>query len=60
MKQQMIELIRPYIDPYQVARLGLVDDIIDPRETRDVLITGLEMTADKVVERPWRKHDVPP
>jgi acetyl-CoA carboxylase carboxyltransferase component len=60
MKQQMIEMIRPYIDPYQVARLGLVDDIIDPRETRDVLITGLEMTADKVVERPWRKHDVPP
>ncbi len=60
MKAQMIEVIRPYIDPYQVARLGLVDEIIDPRETRDVLIAGLEMTAGKVVERPWRKHDVPP
>ncbi|MCP4872846.1 MAG: acyl-CoA carboxylase subunit beta [Proteobacteria bacterium] len=60
MKAQMIAMIEPYIDPYQVARLGLVDEIIDPRETRDVLITGLELTANKVIERPWRRHDVPP
>ncbi len=60
MKNQMKELIKPYIEPYQPARRGLIDDVIDPRETRNVLITGLEMTRDKVVERPWRKHDVPP
>ncbi|MEE2830248.1 MAG: acyl-CoA carboxylase subunit beta [Myxococcota bacterium] len=60
MKEQLMDVIRPYIEVYQVARRGLVDEVIDPRETRDVLITGLEMTRDKVVERPWRRHDVPP
>ncbi len=60
MKQQLMEVIRPYIDVYQVARRGLVDEVIDPRETRDVLITGLQMSRDKSVERPWRKHDIPP
>ena len=48
MKAQMKELIKPYIEPYQPARRGLIDDVIDPRETRNVLITGLEMTKDKV------------
>ena len=59
-KEQMIQLIRPYIEPYQVARRGLVDEVIDPRETRNVLITGLELTRDKTVERPWRRHGVSP
>ena len=60
MKEQLMGLIRPYIDPYQVARRGLIDEVIDPRETRNVLITGLELTRNKHVERPWRRHDVPP
>ncbi len=59
-RAQMVEMIRPYIDLYEVARLGLVDEVIDPRETRWVLAQGLEMTRDKVVERPWRRHDVIP
>jgi len=60
MRQQMIEVIKGYITPEAVARRALVDDIIDPRETRNVLITGLEMTRNKVVERPWRRHLVTP
>jgi acetyl-CoA carboxylase carboxyltransferase component len=60
MKAQMIEAIKGYITPYQVARRGLVDDVIDPRETRNVLITGLEMTRNKHVERPARRHLVTP
>jgi acetyl-CoA carboxylase carboxyltransferase component len=59
-KAQMRSLIMPYISPYQPARRGLIDDVIDPRETRNVLIAGLELTANKTVERPWRRHDVPP
>jgi acetyl-CoA carboxylase carboxyltransferase component len=38
----------------------LIDDVIDPRETRPTIIRGLRMAADKKVERPWRKHGVMP
>lgn len=59
-REQMLGAIRPYIDIYKSAGWGYVDDIIDPRETRSVLARGLEMSANKVVERPWRKHGVSP
>ena len=47
MKAQLVEMIKGYITPYQVARLGLVDEVIDPRETRNQLIRGLEVTRNK-------------
>ncbi|MFC1918146.1 acyl-CoA carboxylase subunit beta [Chloroflexota bacterium] len=34
----------------------LVDDIIEPGETRPRLIKALEMTVGKKEERPWKKH----
>jgi len=60
MKAQMIEVIKGYITPEAVAHRAFIDDIIDPRETRDVLITGLQMSRNKQVERPWRRHLVTP
>ena len=60
MRAQMIEVIKGYITPEAVASRALIDDIIDPRETRNVLITGLEMTRNKHIERPWRRHLVTP
>ena len=36
-------------------RTTLIDDVIDPRETRPTIIRGLRMAADKRVERPWQK-----
>ena len=45
---------------YKTAALGYVDDVIDPRETRPVVIKALEMTASKRVERPWKKQGVVP
>ena len=33
----------------------LIDDIIDPRETRPTIIRGLRMAEDKRVERPWQQ-----
>jgi methylmalonyl-CoA carboxyltransferase large subunit len=38
----------------------MVDDIIDPRETRSVVARALEMAATKRVARPWKKHGVMP
>ena len=58
--QQMVQMIQGHINPYTIARAGFVDEIIDPRETRKVLMAGLQMSKDKVVERPWRRHGVLP
>jgi propionyl-CoA carboxylase beta chain len=45
------------LHPYLAAELGYLDDVIDPRDTRPKLISGLEMLKHKVAHRPKRKHD---
>jgi acetyl-CoA carboxylase carboxyltransferase component len=59
-RAEMLEQVRSVIDPYIAAKNALIDDIIDPRETRPTIIRGLRMSADKRVERPWKKHGVMP
>jgi acetyl-CoA carboxylase carboxyltransferase component len=39
---------------------GMIDDVIDPRETRPTIITALSVAEGKKVERPWRRHGVIP
>ncbi len=60
MKQQLVDAIEPYIDIYKVAGRGLIDEVIDPRETRDYIMAGLELAKNKQVERPYRKCGVRP
>jgi methylmalonyl-CoA decarboxylase subunit alpha len=38
------------------ARRGHVDDVIDPADTRRVLIKSLDMLRTKRVREPIRKH----
>jgi len=59
-KAQLIESYRQLIDVYVAAGNDMVDDVIDPRETRPVIIRALEMAAEKRVERPWKRHGVVP
>jgi methylmalonyl-CoA decarboxylase subunit alpha len=59
-RAQMIEGIRKTIDPYIAAGNAMIDDVIDPRETRDTVIGALEMAATKRVERPFKRHGVMP
>ncbi|MEZ4460176.1 MAG: acyl-CoA carboxylase subunit beta [bacterium] len=59
-KQQMVDGIRPFIDIYKVAGKGYIDEVIDPRETRDYIRAGLELARNKKVERPYRKDGVRP
>lgn len=59
-KQQLVDAIKPYIDIYKVAGRGLIDEVIDPRETRDYILAGLELSRGKTVERPYRKSGVRP
>ena len=45
-----------FANPYVAASMGMVDDVIDPRETRIKLIQGLEMMRNKKETRPKKKH----
>ena len=59
-KAELIAAYRGLIDVYVAARNAMIDDVIDPRETRPVIIGALEMAAAKRVERPWKRHGVMP
>jgi propionyl-CoA carboxylase beta chain len=54
------ELIAEYreqfANPYVAAERGYVDDVIEPRRTRPVLIDALETSRTKREARPRRKH----
>jgi acetyl-CoA carboxylase carboxyltransferase component len=50
------EYVEQYANPYVAAERGYVDDVIDPAETRQVLIRSLEMLRTKREELPRRKH----
>src|SRR5215212_6995184 len=60
MKAQLIEEYRKIIDVYRAASNFMIDDVIDPRETRPVVIKALEMAENKQVDRPWKKQGVVP
>ncbi len=54
------ERIRRGINPYVPAIRAMIDDVIDPRQTRGVVARALERCANKRVERPWRKRGIVP
>jgi propionyl-CoA carboxylase beta chain len=45
-----------FAHPYIAAARGYVDDVIDPRETRARLVSGLSMLRNKRDANPVRKH----
>jgi propionyl-CoA carboxylase beta chain len=54
------ELITRYEEefnnPYRAAELGLVDEVIEPRQTRSKLIRALQMLRTKREHLPPKKH----
>jgi acetyl-CoA carboxylase carboxyltransferase component len=59
-RQELIQNFRKIIDVYVAAGNDMIDDVIDPRETRATICRALEMSAGKRVERPWKKSGVVP
>ena len=59
-EERRAELITEYEErfnhPYLAAERGLVDEVIEPRETRPLLIQALEMLRNKREGTPPRKH----
>ena len=59
-RQQIVGSIQQHIDIMKVAGWGLIDDVIDPRDTRRVLAQGLRMCWGRTIERPARKRGIIP
>jgi propionyl-CoA carboxylase beta chain len=59
-----LELVSDYEEkfnnPYVAAARGLIDDVIEPRDTRRVLIRALEVTLQKRERHVPKKHGLSP
>ncbi|MFE9707170.1 acyl-CoA carboxylase subunit beta [Streptomyces sp. NPDC005930] len=58
--QKIKEYQAELMHPYYAAERGLIDDVIDPRETRRALVGALAMLRSKQADLPCRKHGNPP
>ncbi|WP_343064187.1 acyl-CoA carboxylase subunit beta [Alkalicella caledoniensis] len=54
------ELLKKYIDkfanPFVAASKGMVDEVINPDETRDYILNSLMLLAKKQTSKPSKKH----
>ncbi len=60
MKKEMSAQLRAHISIYRTAALAMIDDVIDPRDTRRSLARALKRTAGKRIERPHRRREISP
>ncbi len=60
MRAQLIDNYRKIIDVYIAAGNAMIDDVIDPRETRATICRALELARGKRVSRPWKRNGVVP
>jgi methylmalonyl-CoA carboxyltransferase large subunit len=63
-QEKRLELIRQYREtfytPYEAAGHGLVDDIIEPAQTRGYIADALDALSAKRDWRPQKKHGLTP
>ncbi len=58
--EKIAEYKEKFANPYVAASKGYVDAVIDPKETRSQIIHALQVTANKTVELPAKKHGIAP
>lgn len=56
LKQKTLEYREKFANPYSPAANLHIDDVINPAETRPVLVRALEIMLNKVEESPAKKH----
>jgi acetyl-CoA carboxylase carboxyltransferase component len=49
-----------FANPYVAAAKGYIDSVIEPDETRKMLLHALEVSVSKEDHRPYKKHGIPP
>ena len=50
------EYTKLFANPYNAAKYGYIDDVIEPRNTRFRIIRALDQLADKRMQNPAKKH----
>src|SRR5215472_11663779 len=59
-REELGAQLRKHISIYRTAALAMIDDVIDPRQTRRSICRALRRTANKKVERPHRRREISP
>ncbi len=59
-REAMLNAVRANIDPYIAAGNAVIDEVIDPRETRPTIVRALRMARSKQVTKPRKRHGVMP
>ena len=61
MRQEKVkEYIEKFANPYVAASKGYIDSVIEPSETRLLLLHALDVSKNKEEMRPEKKHGIPP
>jgi acetyl-CoA carboxylase carboxyltransferase component len=60
LKDELAATVRERTNIYRTAALGMIDDVIDPRDTRRAIARALKRTEQKKVERPFRRREISP
>ena len=59
-QQKVDEYREKFANPYVAASKGYIDSVIEPSETRNLLIHALRVSANKQQNLPKKKHGIPP
>lgn len=58
--QKVNEYKEKFANPYVAAARGYIDSVIEPEETRKILIHSIEVSKRKDISMPRKKHGIPP
>jgi acetyl-CoA carboxylase carboxyltransferase component len=59
-KQKVKEYKDKFANPYVAASKGYIDSVIEPQETRKILLHAIEVSQNKSSSGPKKKHGIPP
>lgn len=59
-RKKVEEYKAKFANPYVAASKGYVDAVIEPAETRKFLLHSMEVSENKTIQMPFKKHGIPP
>ncbi|MCF8363584.1 MAG: acyl-CoA carboxylase subunit beta [Prolixibacteraceae bacterium] len=59
-KQKIEEYKEKFANPFVAAAQGYIDEVIEPDQTRSMLLHALSVAENKSVSMPRKKHGIPP
>ncbi|MBN2611906.1 MAG: acyl-CoA carboxylase subunit beta [Bacteroidales bacterium] len=59
-REKVEEYKQKFANPYVAAARGYIDSVIEPSETRSLLLHSIEVAKQKCISMPAKKHGIPP